>query len=43
LRAWWSSHYLFWGCAKKSCIIWDRLGFHPQQTPPRRFSNVSQV
>jgi hypothetical protein len=26
---WWSSRYPFWGCAGKSCIIWDWSGFHP--------------
>ncbi len=43
LRAWWSSCYPFWGCAKGSCILWNWLGFHPQRTSPRRFFSAFQV
>jgi hypothetical protein len=43
LQVWWSSYYPFWGCANRSCIIWNWLGSHPQRTPPGRFSNTSQV
>jgi len=42
LRAWWSNHHPFWGCAERSCIVWHQVFIHDEHRL-EEFSNASQV